>query len=75
MDAFLSDDDDLEAKIAEAQEFLEALESGDLHIGALFEGRTDAKIRDVRRQIAAYQSVLDNRHDFEALKASAAPPT
>jgi hypothetical protein len=62
MDASLSNDEDIEAKIAEAQEFLEALESGDLHIGALFEGRTDAKMHDLRRQIAMYQSILAKRH-------------
>jgi hypothetical protein len=59
MDASLSDEEDIEAKIAEAQEFLAALESDDLHIGALFEGRTDAKMHDLRRQIAMYQSILD----------------
>ena len=54
-------DEDITAKIAEANEFLKGLESGDLHIGAPFENRTEAKIYDLKRQIAIWQSVLDKR--------------
>jgi len=53
--------EDITAKIAEAQTFLEALESGKVHIGAPFEGRTQAKIYDLKRQIATYQSILNKR--------------
>jgi hypothetical protein len=54
-------DEDIKAKMAEANEFLKALESGNLHIGAPFEGRTDAKIYDLKRQVAMWQSILDKR--------------
>jgi hypothetical protein len=57
-----TDDEDINAKLVEAREFLEALESGKLHIGAPHEGRTEAKIYDLKRQIAMYQSILDKRH-------------
>jgi hypothetical protein len=57
-----SGNEDIEAKLAEAREFLEALEGGKLHIGAPFEDRTEAKMYDLRRQIAMYQSILDKRH-------------
>jgi hypothetical protein len=55
-------DEDLRTKIADAQGFLEALEGGNIHIGTPFEGRTEAKIYDLRRQIAMYQSIIDQRH-------------
>jgi hypothetical protein len=55
-------DEDLRIKIADAQGFLEALEGGNIHIGTPFEGRTEAKINDLRRQIAMYQSIIDQRH-------------
>jgi hypothetical protein len=54
-------DEAIKAKIAECQTFLEALESGNLHIGAPFEGRTEARIDDLKRKIAMYQSILDKR--------------
>jgi hypothetical protein len=53
--------DDIRAKLDEAQEMLDVLQSGNLHIGRPFEGRTEAKIADLRRQIAEYQSILDKR--------------
>jgi len=53
---------EIETKLAEAQEMLEGLQSGHLHVGGPFEGRTEAKIHDLRRQIAEYQSILDKRH-------------
>jgi hypothetical protein len=55
-------DHDIRAKMADAQGFLEALEGGNVHIGTPFEGRTKAKIQELRRQIAMYQSVIDERH-------------
>jgi uncharacterized coiled-coil protein SlyX len=50
---------EIEAKLAEALDHLETLESGDVHLGGLFSGRTEAKILDLKRQIAEHQSVLD----------------
>lgn len=50
--------DDIKAKLAEAETFLEGLRSGDLHIGLPFEGRTEAKVADLRRQVATYRSIL-----------------
>jgi len=54
-------DHDIRAKMADAQGFLEALEGGNAHIGTPSEGRTEAKIQELRRQIAMYQSVIDER--------------
>jgi hypothetical protein len=62
VDTPMSGDDEIRAKLVEAQEMLEALQSGNLHIDHPFEGRTEAKIYDLRRQIAEYQSILDKRH-------------
>lgn len=55
-------DHDIRTKMADAQGFLEALEGGNSHIGTPFEGRTEAKIQELRRQIARYQLVIDQRH-------------
>jgi hypothetical protein len=57
----LGSDHDIRAKMADAQGFLEALEGGNAHIGTPFEGRTEAKIQELQRQIAVYQSVIDKR--------------
>ncbi len=54
-------DHDIRTKMADAQGFLEALEGGNSHIGTPFEGRTEAKIQELRRQIAMYQSVIAER--------------
>jgi hypothetical protein len=62
VDTPMSWNDEIKAKLVEAEEMLEALQSGNLHIGRPFEGRTEAKIYDLRRQIAEYQSILDRRH-------------
>ncbi|MGA9949669.1 MAG: hypothetical protein WBQ24_15575 [Xanthobacteraceae bacterium] len=51
-------DHDIRTKMADAQGFLEALEAGNVHIGTPFEGRTEAKIQELRRQIAMYQSLI-----------------
>ncbi len=64
MEAVVDDpgsDEDIRAKLAEANGFLKALESGNLHIGAPFENRTEAKIYDLKRQIAMWHSILDKR--------------
>jgi hypothetical protein len=55
-------DEGLKAKIAEAQDLIEGLEGGTLQIGDPFEGRTKERIYDLKRQIAAYQSILEKRH-------------
>lgn len=54
-------EDEIEVRMTEAQEMLRGLESGNLHIGGPFEGRTEAKMHDLRRQIAEYQAILDRR--------------
>lgn len=66
MDEDPDSDEAIKAKIAEAQNWLEGLEGGTLHIGAPYEGRTEAKIYDLKRQIAIYQSILDKRHAHRA---------
>jgi hypothetical protein len=50
---------DIEANLAEAQEHLAALQSGNLHIGSPFEAWTEAKMYQLQRQIAEYQGILD----------------
>ena len=62
METPASGHDEIRAKLAEAQEMLEALQSGKLHIGRPFEGRTEAKMFDLRRKIAEYQSILDKNN-------------
>ena len=54
--------DEIKAEQVELTEMLEALHGGNLHIGAPFEGRTEAKIADLRRQIAQYQAMIDKQH-------------
>jgi hypothetical protein len=54
-------DDEIRAKIADANEFLRALESANLHIGVPLENRTEAKIYDLKRHVAMWQSILDKR--------------
>jgi hypothetical protein len=54
-------DEDLNAKIEENRAFLDALESGRVHVGHPSEGRTEAKIAQLRRDNAMYQSILDGR--------------
>jgi hypothetical protein len=50
------------ARLAEAQKFLSALESGALHIGLPHEGRTEAKIVDLKRQIAMHRATIDKHN-------------
>jgi hypothetical protein len=54
-------DDEIRAKIADANEFLRALQSANLHTGVPLENRTEAKIFDLKRQVALWQSILDKR--------------
>jgi hypothetical protein len=51
--------DDIKAKLAEAEEFLEGLRSGNLHIGNPSEGRSEAKMADLQRQIEMYRLILE----------------
>ena len=44
--------DDLRAKRAELADELAALETGQLHIGNPWEGRTEARMHDIRRKLA-----------------------
>jgi hypothetical protein len=53
--------DQIRETVALLQEMLRDLEGSHLHIGGPFEGRTEAKIADLRRQIAQYQSILDKK--------------
>lgn len=54
--------EEIRATLARLQEMLDALQSGKFHIGAPSEGRTEAKIADLRRQISQYRSILDKQH-------------
>lgn len=54
-------DEDIKARLAEDEDFLTALQSGKLHIGHPPGGRTEAKIADLQRQIAIWQSLLVKR--------------
>ena len=54
-------DEDIKARLAEDEDFLTALQSGNPHIGHSSEGRTEAKIANLRRQIAIWQSLLVKR--------------
>lgn len=62
MDDATDSDDAIRSKIAENDDFIKTLESGNAHIGAPFEGRTEAKIHDLKRQNAMWQSILDRRN-------------
>jgi hypothetical protein len=61
MEGSMSDNyvEDTKEKLAEAQDFLKALEGGNLHIGAPFEERTEAKAQDLRRQITMYRAIIE----------------
>jgi hypothetical protein len=54
-------DDAMKAKSTEMQEFSTALESGNLHFDLPFERRAEAKMTDLRRRIAIYESILERR--------------
>jgi hypothetical protein len=49
----------LRAEQAELITELQALQSGYLHIGNPYEGRTEARIYDRQRKIADYQQIID----------------
>ena len=53
--------DQIRETVALLQEMLRDLEGGHLHLGQPFDERTEAKITDLRRQIAQYQSILDKQ--------------
>ncbi len=55
-------DDAIKAKMDENDDFIRTLESGNVHLGAPFEGRAEAKIHDLKRQNAIWQLILDKRH-------------
>ena len=59
-------DEALKMSIAYAKKQLGALESGDLTPGLPFEGRTEARIYDLKRKIAMWRSIMDQR---DALRA------
>ena len=50
----------LKAKQAEMKDMLDALETGKIHIGNPWEGRTEAKIGDLQRKISDYQLLIEN---------------
>ena len=54
-------DEALKTSIAGAEEQLGALESNDLTLGLPFEGRTEARIYDLKRKIAMWRSIMDQR--------------
>jgi hypothetical protein len=54
-------DEDIKARLAEDEDFLTALQNGNLNIGDPSEGRTEAKIADLQRQIAIWRSLLVKR--------------
>ena len=51
--------DQIRETVARLQQMLHDLEGDHPHLGQPFDGRTEAKITDLRRQIAQYQSILD----------------
>jgi hypothetical protein len=51
--------EDLRAKRLEMSEMLEALEGGHLHIGNPWEGRTEARMHDLRRKIAECDALIE----------------
>jgi hypothetical protein len=51
--------ENLWAKRIELQDELAGFETGRLYIGNPWEGRTDAKMRDLRREIAEYDLLIE----------------
>ncbi len=49
----------LKTEQGEMKDMLEALETGRIHIGNPWEGRTEAKIGDLRRKISDYQLLIE----------------
>jgi len=54
--------EDLRAKRLELMDHLAAFETGQLHIGNPWEGRTEAQMHDLRRKIAEYDLLIE-KHD------------
>jgi hypothetical protein len=63
--------EDTYARLAEAQKFLSALESGALYIGLAHEGRTKAKIFDLKREISMYGAIIERRNARRARRPNA----
>ena len=59
-------DEDIKARLAEDEDFLTALQGGNLHVGHPPEGRREAKVADLQRQIAIWQSLLAKRRSGRA---------
>ena len=51
--------EDLRLKRRELQDELAGFEAGRLYIGNRWEGRTDAKMHDLRRKIAEYDMLIE----------------
>jgi transcription elongation GreA/GreB family factor len=52
-------DEEIRAQLTEAREILKALEVSNLDLGGERQGRTEARVQELRRQIAMYQSILE----------------
>jgi hypothetical protein len=61
-------DEDIKARLAEDEDFLTALQNGNLDIGHPSEGRTEAKMAELQRQIAFWQFLLVKRRARRAGK-------
>jgi hypothetical protein len=59
-------DEDIKARLTEDEDFLTALQSGNLHLAHPPEGRREAKVADLQRQIAIWQSLLAKRRSGRA---------
>jgi hypothetical protein len=55
---FATYNDEIRAKLADAEAMLVGLESGGLHLGLPFEGRSEAKAAGLRQDIARYKAIL-----------------
>lgn len=47
---------------AKMQEMLKALETGNVHVGNPWEGRTEAKIADLRRKISNLDQLIETEN-------------
>jgi len=54
----------LRAEQSEMKDMLAAFETGKLHYGSPWEGRTDAKMYDLRRKIAEHQLLIE-KYDID----------
>ena len=65
----------LRAKRTELQDELAGYETGRLYIGNRWEGRTDAKMHDLRRKIAEHDLLIEKNDGLADLTAKSAPAT